>query len=89
MSAASIALQVQARLIAERQAEQLAEIKRHSAECIMCGEGPTDGTELRMIEACPISRAELWCRECFERDGTEADFALYPVAWHAMKEANR
>lgn len=89
MSPTATALAAQAALIAARRAEQLAELKRHSADCIYCGEGPTDGRKLRAVNLGPWGDLQLICRACFDGRGEEMDFTDFPLAWAKIEDANR
>ena len=90
MTAASIALQVQARLIEDRRAETIAELRRHEAECITCGEGPADAKELRMTDPMPGWTTPLMtCRACFERCDRDDSFTDLPLVWRAIEDASR
>ena len=89
MTTAAALIAAQKALADARQAEQIAELRRHEAECAFCGEGPTDGQELRMIEASPLTVPEMICRPCFDRGLREADFTDLPLVWQVLKEASR
>jgi hypothetical protein len=90
MSAASIALQVQARLIEERRAERITELRRHEAECALCGDGPTDGQELRVFDPAPgWTEPAMICRPCWIGRGEEADFTDLDLVWSVISEASR
>jgi hypothetical protein len=89
MTPTAAALTAQAALIAARRAETITELRRHEAECVMCGEGPDTGRELRMCDASPISLPEMWCAECFARHDDENDFDQLPLVWRAIEDASR
>lgn len=88
MSAASIALAAQARLIEQRRAEAVTELRRHEAECLRCGEGPTDGKELRMCDfAHGWVAPGMVCRDCHKHP--EQDFTDLPLVWSPIQDAAR
>jgi hypothetical protein len=89
MTPTAAALTAQAALIAARRAETITELRRHEAECMFCGEGPTDGKELRMVDASPFTLPEMICRPCFEQGPREADFTDLPLVWRAIEDASR
>lgn len=84
------ALAAQRALIAARRTETIAELRRHEAECVTCGEGPADGKELRMSDPMPGWTTPLMtCRACFEQCDRTDSFADLPLVWNAMPEASR
>lgn len=90
MSAASIALAAQARLIEQRRAEAVTELRRHEAQCFLCGDGPTDGVTLRMLERDHVNMAaEMVCARCFPLADWENDFTDLPLVWNPIQDAAR
>jgi hypothetical protein len=91
MTALPAALAAQKALIDARRAERITELRRHEAECLLCGDGPTEGQELRMIDFFPRTSPELICRDCFGHDGlsTMMDFTDLALVWNPITEAAR
>lgn len=90
VSPTATALAAQRALIDARRAETITELRRAEAECCLCGEGPTDGRELRMFDPAPgWTQPDMICRACFDMRGEEADFAALEMVWPVLPEANR
>lgn len=90
MSALATALEAQRRLIAARQSETITELRRHDPGCCMCGDGPTDGVELRAFDPAPgWTQPTMICRADWIGRGEERDFTDLPLVWAAMNEDSR
>jgi hypothetical protein len=90
MNALPAALAAQRALIEARRAERITELRHHDAACFLCGDGPTDGRELRMLERDQINMApEMVCAKCVPLCDLKANFADLPMVWPVMKDANR
>jgi hypothetical protein len=77
-------------LIDARRAERITELKHHDPGCFLCGDGPTDGVTLRMLERDHINMAaEMVCASCFPIVDLENDFADLPLVWNPITEAAR
>jgi hypothetical protein len=82
------ALAAQRALIEARRAETIAELRRHEAECFVCGEGPADGKELRLYDPhAGLLAPEMICRACHRHP--EQDFTDLPLVWRAIEDASR
>lgn len=88
MSPICDALTAQRALIEARRAETIAELLSRAVECGMCGEGPSDGEDLRayirddLTIAAPLP--ELLCFHCFAARDDENDFTDAPLIWRAL-----
>ena len=90
MTPTAAALAAQRSLIEARRAETITELRRHGSECCMCGEGPTDGVELRLFDPDQFwSQPTMICRADWIARGEETDFTDLPLVWQAMPEASR